>query len=152
MTVDDAIRSVNELGVKASQEVAKPALDSMIKVVNTPADFLAKSTVRAVKISPLIAAGLAASDGYDGYGEAGNYIQRPTTSDKIASALANTATGLTLGFIPRREATVGLARLLADGREEASPAAESLQKEVNQEYLNKVRRNALNNLTGSSLR
>ncbi len=144
----DTNRVVDETAVKTLQEITKTPLDSLVSVTQNGVRDV-KPVTKALRLSPLVAIGLAAKDANDGYAETSNYIQHPTTRDQIAGAIANASTGLTLGLVPQREATLGLASLLGTKPREASAIAEELQNEVNKQYLEGVRANVLKGLAST---
>lgn len=146
---DNVIQEVGESGAKT---VAAPTLDTVVKArpqvvgnISVPT-----KTVSFLKLSPVLAAGLAARDANNGWNEADNYVVNPSVADKTAATIANVGSGLSFGFIPRDKATIGLAQLLGGVKDgQSSSTAEELQRDVDNKYVEKVRQNILANVINS---
>ena len=153
MDMDYAEGIVSETGEDAAKKVLTVPLNSMVPLANQTTivgDFAVplKGAARYAKIAPLVGLGLAANDTYNGYANTPNVIRNPNTLDELAGAGAGLAHGVSFGLVPEREGTQFLSKLFNGyRRDEASPIAEELQRNVDAEQLEAVRQNVLNNIT-----
>ena len=138
---------IDETGQALALRSAKVPLNSMAYYTPTPSHMLEKVTPKAINAYGLAQLALVANDAYNGYNEAGEIFQTPSTKDRIAAGIANGASGAVFGVIPVDKAAIGLAQLLGSDATPVS-AAEQAQKEANKEYMEKVRVNVLKQITG----
>lgn len=78
--------------------------------VTTPGKGFEKAST-VVKKLPYVALGLNITDGVDGYVNPKDK-RLDTTTEKLASAAGAMASGFSFGFVPEKEASLGLSRLL----------------------------------------
>ena len=136
---------INETGQDLALRTAKNPLNSMVYYTSKPVSVLEKPMLKAVNGYGLAQLALAANDAVEGYNGAKEIFQAPSTTDRVAAAIANAGSGIVFGAIPVDKSAMGLARLLGSDAIPVS-AAEQVQKEANEAYMQKVRENVLKNI------